>query len=617
MHVQNDKFEHNIGMEHRRMRIHRLVALLLAAHVGLLAQQVVPHYKLSMPEPWTHLFHVEVSFEGLPATDGSLELILPVWRTGRYVLFDFAGSVQEFSAENGQGTPLSWQKTDKATWNIATKGNPVLRVKYKVYAAEFESRTKGLNDEYAFVDGVTVFMYAEKYRKRPLTVDVKPYGSWHVTTGLDATAGDSCRFAAPDYDHLADCPMFIGRQKDYLFTAGGKPHILSVLGQGRYTADTLIADLKAIVEACKQFWGELPYERYVFMLQLWSGGGGGTEHINSTIMQMGPFLGSRERENFQELAAHEYFHTWNVKQIRPRGISPYDYTRENYAREYWIAEGTTSYYTQVILQKASLLSSEGILRMLAQAVRHERERPGNRIQSLSESSFDAWIKFWRERPNAYNSEADYYDKGSAVSLLLDLTIRNDSKGQSSLDDVMRALYKRFPRDGTGYTVEDFQNICEEYSGSSLQDFFDAYVHGTVPLPWEKVLGYAGLEVKSQGPQQTPWLGVIARERDGKSLIVGVVAGSPAYDGGLNVSDELLALNGYRVGARDLPSRVSEMSVGDTVRMTVFRDDILREFTIPLGTQPVSNYTVVPLPKPTGLQRKICEAWIGQVLKAGK
>ena len=601
------------------MTITRILVLLLAVATQVLSQQVSPRYTLSMPEPWTHLFHVEVTFEGLHASETSLDLIMPVWRTGRYVLFDFAGSVQEFSSDNGKGVSLEWKKTDKSTWRIDTKGGDAVRVTYNVYADEFDMRTKGLNDQYAFVDGIAVFMYAEKYRRRPLTLEVVPYGSWHVTTGLDAVKGDPLRFTARDYDRLADCPMFIGHQKDHPFTAGGKPHVLSVLGEGKYDPEKLIGDVTAIVEAAKEFWGDLPYERYVFMLHLWSEGGGGTEHINSTIIQMRTFSfsSSRGREGFRGVVSHEFFHTWNVKRIRPSGISPYDYTRENYAREYWIAEGTTSYYTPAILRRAGLRSSGRALGMLGRVIKSERERPGNRIQSLSESSFDAWIKFWRDHPQSYNAETSYYEKGSIVSLMLDLTIRHNSKNQYSLDDVMRALYKRFPWDGTGYTVENFQKICEEYCGISLDAFFNDYVNGTAPLPWETVLGYAGLEVQAQKSEPSPWLGVMTRDRNGKSVVTGVIAGSPAYDGGLNADDELLALNGIRVRSSDLSQRISEMSVGDTAQIVVFRHDGLRTFAIPLGPQPVPNYTVTPVNEPNDLQKEIYKEWLGEELNTGE
>jgi len=601
------------------MRKLHILFLLICASVTLVAQEVTPRYTLSMPEPWTHLFHVEIVYDGLPASEQSLELIMPVWRTGRYVLFDFAGDVQEFAATNGGGGPLTFAKTDKSTWKIDTRGASTVKVSYKVYADEFDMRTKGLNDQYAFVDGIAVFMYAEKYRRQSLALEVLPYGSWHVTTGLEAVDGTSSRFTAPDYDRLADSPMFIGNQKDHQFTAGGKAHVLSVLGDGRYDPEVLIGDITAIVEAAKEFWGDLPYDRYVFMLHLWSEGGGGTEHINSTIIQMRTFSFSSPwgRDGFQGVVSHEFFHTWNVKQIRPHGISPYDYTRENYAREYWIAEGTTSYYTPVILRKAGLRSSERALAMLGRAIKSDRDRPGHQIQSLSESSYDAWIKFWRDHPQAYNAQTSYYEKGSIVSLMLDLTIRHHSQNRSSLDDVMRALYKRFPWDGNGYTVDDFQKLCEEYGGISLGEFFAKYVHGTDPLPWEEVLAYAGLEVTPEKSKSGPWLGVMSRERNGRSLITGVIAGSPAYDGGLNVNDELLALNGYRVGSTDLSSRITEMSVGDTARITVFRHDVLREFTIRLEAPPVPSYAVKPMAETTALQKEIYEAWLGEELDAGE
>ena len=579
--------------------------------LGVIAQAQTPTitYTLGMSQPWTHYYEVEVTFSGLPSQK-TLDVNMPAWRTGRYVIFDFSGGVQEFSAVDARGSSLEWIKIDKDTWHIQTNGSKTVTARYKVFADEFSQRTRGLDDQGGFVDGTSVFMYVDQYRQVPVTLKVKPYKNWHVTTGLERVKEGSNDFTSPSYDYLVDCPLFIGTQKDFDFEAGGKPHTLSVYGDGNYDSGKIIKDLKKIVELNKEFWGDLPYKRYVFLLQLSPNGGGGTEHINSTAMGTRPFIFQNpgSYRGFLGLVSHEYFHTWNVKQIRPHGISPYDWSKENYTRELWIAEGTTSYYGGLLLERAGYSTAASYVRGLAGQIRGNRMRPGNRIQPVSESSFDAWVKYWKGNRNSYNAESDYYDVGSDASMLIDLEIRNRSKNKHSLDDVMRAMYKRFPWNGSGYTVDDFRKVCEEFAGGSFKQFFDDFIFGTKPLQWEKALAYAGLDVTATEDSK-PYLGVAAYDRGDRTSFYRVVAGSPAYNAGLNANDELIALNGYRVRSSELNDRIGEMKPGDVVTVTVMRDGMLREFKVTLASNPVPEYTVTKTKNPTSLQKAIYESWL--------
>ncbi|MEX1140156.1 MAG: PDZ domain-containing protein [Bacteroidota bacterium] len=583
--------------------------ILLAAMAS--AQHPTINYTLSMSQPWTHLFEVEVAFSGLAASESSMELSLPAWRTGRYIILDFAGGVQDFSAVDGTGKPLTWEKTDKDSWRVVKNASTAITVRYKVYANEFHLRTRGLNDEGAFVDGASVFLYSQPHRQVPLTLTVVPYKNWHVTTGLDPVSGKPHTFASPSYDYLADCPLFIGEQKDHEFEAEGKTHVFSVLGDGPYDSDAIIKDLKRFVKINKDFWGSLPYERYIFMLHLWSQGGGGTEHINSTIMGGRPFMFSNpgSYRGFLGLVSHEYFHTWNVKQIRPAGISPYEWSRENYTKELWVAEGTTSYYGHLLMIRGGFLPAKGLIDGLPGQIENDRRKPGNKVQSVAESSFDAWVKYWRGNQNSYNAESDYYDKGSDVSLLLDLEIRQRSKNKHSLDDVMRALYRRFPWNGTGYTVEDLRKLCEEFGGGSFEPLFQDYVYGTGTLDWERALSYAGIEVKAE-KKTSVWLGTVARDQDQRAVIRTVVDGSPAAKAGLDMNDELVALDGYRVRSSDLSTRIAGKRAGEKVVVTFIRNDKLREITVTLENDPLPSYSVAKVKDPSSLQKQIYESWLG-------
>jgi predicted metalloprotease with PDZ domain len=568
-------------------------------------------YKLGMSKPWTHLLEVELTVKGVSSSPATLDFLMPVWRTGRYVVFDFSGGVQEFSATDASGAAARWDKTDKSTWRVQKGRTTGVTIRYKVYANEFEQRTRGLNDEHAFVDGCAVFMFLEKFRTLPLTVTVAPYQDWHVTTGLESIAGERFKFKAKNLDELMDCPLEVGNQKDFEFDVEGKKHVLSIFGVGNYDSNKMTTDLAKIVQMNKEFWGDLPYERYVFFLHLGLQGGGGTEHLNSTIMQTGPFgfKNPNSYRGFLGLVSHEYFHTWNVKQLRPRGIAPYDFMKENYVYELWVAEGTTSYYGGLMLLRGGFSPSQSAYEWLANTVQAERQRPGNRIQSVSESSFDAWVKYWKEHQQGYNSESDYYDKGSDVSLILDLEIRQHSNNKYSLDDVMRTLYKRFPLGSRGYTVDDLRSSAEKLAGTDLKKFFADYVDGTVPINWEQYLGYAGLSLQPKDSDRKISLEMMTADRENRTRVMGLTAGSPAYDAGVDIGDEIVALNGQRVQTSDLPDRLADYKPGDKVKLTVFRRDRLREFEITLRLQDVPSYKVTKVEQPTPLQKSIFESWL--------
>ncbi|HTK80802.1 MAG TPA: PDZ domain-containing protein, partial [Bacteroidota bacterium] len=413
------------------------------------------------------------------------------------------------------------------------------------------------------------------------------------------------------YDYFVDCPLEIGTQHDFEFMVDNVPHVLSIFGEGNWNADTLVRDITKIVRTEKEFWGEFPYKRYVFLVHCTPSSGGGTEHINSTAMGTRPFVfkNPESYRGFLGLVSHEYFHTWNVKQLRPKGIHPYDYTRENYSKELWIAEGTTSYYDDLLLVPAGFKTAEKYLEDVAASIQGDRQRPGNSVQSLAEASFDAWVKYWRGTEQSYNSESDYYGKGANVSLLLDLEIRKLSSNQKSLDDVLRTMYKQFPLSGSGYTLDDVQYTAEKIAGNSLQGFFEKYVYATDPLPWDEELSHAGLQVVPKDTAAKPWTGLTTSDAGEKTRVTRVAAGSPAYAAGMDAGDEILAMNGFRVRTNDLNDRIGATTIGEKVSFTFFRNDRVREISVIVGTNPVPNYKIVKVGNPTALQKQIYEGWL--------
>jgi predicted metalloprotease with PDZ domain len=586
------------------------ITILIAALITMTQSQFSTEYTLSMSSPSTHLFEAGMRITSL--TGATVDLHMPAWRTGRYLIQDFSGAVQEFSATDERGKILQWKKTDKDTWRIERGSAKSVSISYKVFANEFNQRTRELNADHAFLDPSSVFMFVDALKSQPLRLTVHPFGNWHVTTGLDPVEGMPHTFTAPNFEYFADCPLEIGLQKDFEFFVDGKQHIISIYGDGNWNSDTLISDFTKIVNENKKFWGDLPYSRYLFLIHCQPNAGGGTEHINSTIMGVRPFIFSDPNayKGFLGLVSHEYFHTWNVKQLRPKAFAPYDFSRENYSEELWISEGTTSYFDDLINLRAGFSTADQYLGIVAHMITADRSRHGNTIQTLAEASYDAWIKFWRRRPNARNAETDYYGKGQHVSLLLDLTIRHRSGGASSLDDVLRAMYRQYPLT-KGFTNGEFIAMCEKFAGSSLKDFFSRYLYGTTPLDWEGILSYAGLLVNTKEPAAKNGIGITTHDSGDKTRVTAVLPDSPSERSGMELNDEIVALNGYRIRSAELSDRIASMRAGEKVELTVFRNDKLKTITAVIESIPTHGYIVRKSPESTPLQKSILKQWLGE------
>lgn len=587
-----------------------LVSIIIVSMTN--SETVKIKYTLAMPDPSSHFFEVELEITGLK--ENYIDLILPVWRPGRYYIFDFPSGVQEFSVKNGKDIPLQWHKINKFTWHVESNNKKRLNkinVFYKVYANEFENRTRGLDDERGFINGTSVFMYSEKYRKEPLMLRVIPFKDWHITTGLDNLKGKRFEFSAPNYDYFVDCPLEIGDQTDHSFIVDGKEHIISFFGKASYDIEKLKKDFSQIIKKNYEFWGKIPYKKYVFIIHCTPGSGGGTEHINSTVLGIKPsdFENEESYKHILGLVSHEFFHTWNVKQFRPKGITPYDYTKENYTEELWIAEGGTSYYDGLMILRTGQVTEEDFFKELSGYVKDERTRPGYKIQSLAESSFDAWVKYWRRNVNAYISQSDYYRKGSYVSLILDLEIRQASGNKYSLDDVYRTLFEKFPI-GKGYTNADFIKICEKFAGRSYKTFFGDYLYGTKQIDWEKYLSYAGLKITEEEKAPQLKTGIIISDFEGKVFISNVLPGSLAEKEGLSMEDEIIAINGTKADYHTAEAKLTELKPGEEVDLAFFHNDKLRKVTLRQSKEDEINYRVEKISNPTELQKSIYEKWLG-------
>lgn len=561
-------------------------------------------FTVSMSKPATHLLEVEmrVKWQQMPA---QLQLKMPVWTPGSYLVREFARHVQDFAVRDSAGTDLAWQKLDKNTWAVDTRSAKDIVVNYRVYANELTVRTNELNDEHAFWNNAALLLFVKDQLAAPSTVRVQPFGNWRVATGLPPVEGQPNTFRAANFDILYDSPFEVSDFKEKVFDVRGKKHRYVVTGEGNYNLDRIAADTAKIVEECYKIFGELPYDDYTFILNL--RGGGGLEHLNSTALQTNrwTFANEARYKSFLGLVAHEYFHVFNVKRIRPDALGPFDYERENYTKLLWVAEGGTAYYEGVLLVRAGLISDREFLNNKAAQIKALQERPGRFETSVEEASFDAWIKYYRQDENSVNNQVSYYDKGEVVSFLLDVAIRTASGGTRSLDDVLRSLYEEQFKKGKNYTPEEFQRAAETAAGKSLDDFFSKYVRGRAEIDYNAILNPIGLQlaVNDVDPNEA-YLGVDLADDGGRLTVRTLPAGTPAYNQGLNTGDQIVAIDGFRADQAFLRTYIRERKPGDTLKFTVFRFDKLREIPVTLGNNPRKEYGIIPVPEPTDEQRQL-------------
>src|SRR6266436_503872 len=621
-------------------RFHYLFVALQVTTLVLLACSAAPaqtggplssgiSFTVAMPKPYTHLLEVEMRVQ-IPANlqvPNETDLVMPVWTPGSYLIREFERHVQDFAAETDERA-LDWTKINKNTWRVKTNGARRWRVTYRVYANEFSVRTNELNADHAFWNNAALLMYPDGSITKPSILRINPANGWKIATGLPAVAGESNTFRAENFDLLYDSPVEVSNFKEIDFQVRGVPHRIVIDGEGNYDPERMRRDVQKIVETEVSLFAEIPYHDYTFILHL--RGGGGIEHLNSTSLgfRRNGFGSEEGWRGFYGLVAHEFFHLWNVKRIRPDALGPFDYTRENYTRLLWVAEGITEYYGQLMVRRAGLISDQTYLDHLARQIQDLQETPGRQVMSVEEASFDSWIKFYRPDENAVNSQISYYDKGELLGLLLDLEIRRRTSGGRSLDDVMRYLYTEFFQKGRNYTPADFQKACELMATGSLDDFFARYVRGRDDLSavYNRILEGAGLELEQAGvviglgndkpARRKGFIGADIEDKpDGDFIVIkDVRAGSPAYDQGLNAKDKVIALDGARVDKETFAALIAAKPPGTTVRITVFRSDDVRTFDIKLAGRVDAPYRIVPLAIVSEQQKRIYRTWIGELPK---
>ena len=522
------------------------------------ATQAPVHYRIEAADPHARLFTVTLT---VAHPQEQQELSLPVWIPGSYLVREFSKNLQRLSAQQGRRVPLL--QLDKHRWRATCRTDRPLVLTYEVCAYDSSVRTAWLDASRGFFNGTSVCLRVHGQEDAPHALEVASTAAtahWSVATGLTPQSIDKRGFgvyAASHYDELVDCPVEMGTFWSGQFTACGVAHRFVVAGAApSFDGKRLLADTQKICETAIRFWhgkGKPPIKNYLFMLNAVHDGYGGLEHRNSTALICGrrdlPRTGeARASDGYTTLLgliSHEYFHTWNVKRLRPAEFFRYDYSQENYTELLWFFEGFTSYYDDLLLRRAGLIDDANYLKLLAKATNQVLQTPGRSVQTVAQASFDAWVKYYRQDENTPNATVSYYTKGSLVALCLDLTLRRE--GKTTLDDVMRALWKRCA--GGPMTEADLRAELASLAGRSFDNELDQWVHSTAELPLAELLAAHGVALKPEQPQLAQRLGLRVTENHSVQLKT-VLRGGPAEKAGMAAGDEWLGLQvqgqGWRI-----------------------------------------------------------------------
>lgn len=589
-------------------------------------------YTLRFPAAQTHYVEVEAS---LPARGAQqIEVMMPVWSPGSYLVREYARNVENVVATTDRGQSVAVEKTRKNRWRFPTRGSDRMTLRYRVYGREMRVQSNFIDSDFALIHGPATFIAPIDRLRGPFEVTVELPKNWsRSVSGL--TVVEPNRFRAADYDELADTPIVAGNPAIHEFTVDGKRHYLVNIGDETFwDAARATGDVQKIVEQHRNVWGVLPYDRYYF-LNFIVDAGGGLEHKNSTVLMTRRFQ-MRTRKGYidwLDLVSHEQFHAWNVKRLRPVALGPFDYENENYTTNLWISEGFTDYYGALQVERAGLMTPAEYLERLSKAIEQLQTTPGRLVQPVAMASYDAWIKFYRSDENSGNTAISYYTKGALIGWLLDARVRRFTGGTRRLDDVMRVAYQRYAG-ARGFTTEQFVDAVREIGGADAASWLNRTISTTEELDYADALSWFGLEFRKDKPKSDDaepqesatsavssareprrakepkaWLGLTAKNDGGRLLVTQVKRGTPAFDAGLEVDDEILALDDYRIPPDGLDTRLEQYKPGEEASVVVARRGRLRTIALKFAAEPENLWKLHALDKPSAEQWQHFNRWL--------
>ncbi len=566
-------------------------------------------YTVRFAVPCTHYIQVEMQIADCSASE--LNLKMPVWIPGSYLVREFARHIDFVEVQTTDGSFQRVKKFNKNTWTIKTEGQNTVTVRYRVYCFEWSVRTNFVDDDHAFLNGAPTFLYVEGFEKTPAEIHIQPPPIWtHISTPLLSKNGDPWIRVAQSADELIDSPIEIGNHASHFFETNGVQHEVALYGESNCAIPKLLEDLKAITIEETKIFGSHPCKNYLFIIHHSETSFGGLEHMLASVNHITRW-GYKEKKYKQaiSLLAHEYFHLWNIKRIRPAELTVYNYDEETYTELLWFFEGVTSYYDDLVCYRAGVFPQEQYLDIVAENLNRVLNTPGVQVQTLAEASFDTWLKYYRQNENSNNSQISYYIKGGVVAMLFDFMIMDATDGERSLDNVMRALYENYLAEpGKGVTELSLLETFQAVSGIDFQPYFQKFIHTTEDIQPDIYFELLGLKLNDKSDPKQFYLGMSTQRKENKVFITKLERGFGAYLSGLNVNDEIISIDGCEV-MEEFEKIYAGKQPGDVLQLIISRQGIMKEIAVTLTPDTRKNYKIKQMINPSIKQQRLLKKWL--------
>lgn len=608
------------------MRAEWLIALLLLLFsVVLPADQLTVEHQLGFDNRKNQYVDVQLS---IPVQSAEVTLAMPSWTPGSYLIRDYAAQVESLRASGQSGKTLAVSKIEKNRWRIETAGETRINIEYSVWAGELAVNAGWVESDFAILNGAGIFLYNETIRDLPQRLHINLPESWRNVHVALPRSDEPYTFLARDFDELVDSPVLLGNTTSYPFEVDGHSYALINQGDERlWDGDRAAADTARVVQSVQTFWQTNPLKREYLFMNLISNGSGGLEHDYSTVIMSSPWQMRNRNDYIRWLAllSHEFFHAWNVRRLRPQALRQYDYSREIYTRELWLAEGLSSYYDNLLLFRSGLITVDEYLALLAEEIRNYEVSPGRKVRSAEQASFDTWIKHYKPDANSINSDVSYYRKGSLIGFFADTAIRKSSKQKVSLDDILREMYRRFGPEGSqsqGYPPRAFETLIEQQVGKAVADQVEALLTTVADPDVDAALDYYGLQLdravlrkaaEVAGSPVPVDFGLVWNSQESLLLVESVVRGSSGSEAGVLPGDELLAINGQRVDRMTVQDQMLRLQPDESVDLLLVRHG--RVLTLPVKVQHAipDRYRISIKPDIRQREKDRMEQWLGMPL----
>ncbi len=591
-----------------------IISLWIAIGMFCLPVLAKVQYQITVDKPEHHLAEINIQ---LPLGQDVLNLSFSGWRTGRYKIINSANGVRQFSALDEKGNALNWTRIDKSRWQVKNPRKGRVKVSYQLYANELGSRSRHIDSTHAYLDATAVLMYEPSLISEVHNVKLNVPKAWKSYSGMTEIAPHE--FIAQSFHQLASSPIESGINQLRQWQVDGRQYQLVIWGKGNYDSRKMAKDLKSLVSQGKKVWKDYPFKKYLFIVHATSGAKGATEHINSTVIQKTRFSFAPRKDylKFLRTAAHEFVHTWNVKAYRPAELVPYDYQKENYTRLLWVAEGSTSYFQDQLLLMAKLEKPKEFLTELSERIDDFQHRPGGKVQSVSDASFEAWIA--QRGDFANNHSANIYSEGYMASWLLDFKMLQDSdlkSGYKQLHNELFGLIKQNPEEykknrAVSYNAEMMISIANKLTGEDYKAWWQRNINKPFSIDFEDMLDNVGLRfVPLKNKDYKPWMGFKSETEKGWITFTEVEMDGPAWKAGLTIGDQLVAINGIKVIPDKLKKQLESYKAGNELKLVIFRNDQLFSKTLTLGKITKKPAKIEFVESPSNRQKRFFKAWTG-------